>query len=83
MVSWEKSSNYAAVDGYYIYWKAVLGKQRREILRNSRAESYTITDLQNSTTYRVKVQVFKGKTKGFISTVVHKKTSKEVIVLAI
>ena len=83
IVSWRKAKTNKTIDGYYIYWKVKCRKTQfqREILQNSQANRYIISDLQNSTTYLVEARAFQKTFKGKMSDVVRGSTSPEAVFL--
>lgn len=78
-VIWGKLNKGVNIDGYYIYWK-VKGlklQYQRETLQSNLSTHYKISDLQNSTKYSVRVQVFKETIKGPLSKPVQHSTSNK------
>ena len=79
-VTWKKFNKDINIDGYYIQWR-VKGRRnyQREILQNPLSVRYTISGLQNSTKYSVRVRVFKKTVEGPWSKITHQRTSSEPV----
>lgn len=83
VVTWDRLDEPEKYDGYYIYWKVKDkgSNYQIETLQNNLLTRYKISDLQNSTMYTVRVQVFKGAHKGLMSTIKDQSTSEEPVTL--
>ncbi|CAB3986466.1 roundabout homolog 1-like isoform X1 [Paramuricea clavata] len=80
-VNWQKLDKSVDIAGYYIYWKVKGSDFQRETLQNDLSTRYTISDLQNSTKYIVRVQVFTEALKGPMSKSMHQRTSNKPVSL--
>jgi hypothetical protein len=81
LVNWQKLDKSIDIAGYYIYWKVKGSDFQRETLQNDLSTRHTISDLQNSTKYIVRVQVFTEALKGPMSKSMHQRTSNKPVSL--